>query len=135
VVDPADLVLDRVLDGHDHVARIVEQGAVHDPEHDLLAVRGRHDRDPQVERVAVEADRDAAVLGARRSTMSRLPMIFSRLSTPSCICFGICATGRVTPSIRARTIMSSSWGSKWMSEAPSSIACARPLVSSLAGQT
>ena len=62
--------------------------------------------------------------GARRSAMSRLPMIFSRLMTPSCICFGISATGRVTPSIRARTIMSSSCGSKWMSEAPSSIACA-----------
>jgi len=51
-------------------------------------------------------------------------MIFRRLMTPSCICFGISATGRVTPSIRARTIMSSSCGSKWMSEAPSSIACA-----------
>ena len=51
-------------------------------------------------------------------------MIFRRLITPSCICFGICATGRVTPSMRARTIMSSSCGSKWMSEAPSSIACA-----------
>src|SRR6476660_4315841 len=63
--------------------------------------------------------------GARCSAMSRLPMIFRRLITPSCICLGICATGRVTPSLRARTTMSSSSGSKWMSEAPSSIACDR----------
>ena len=164
VVDPADLVLDRVLDGHDHVARVVQQvqrgverrrlarahrpahddravglanrllevltrerghpelaeiglrdGAVHDPEHDLLAVRRRHDRDAQVERVALEADRDAAVLGRTPLGDVEVPMIFRRLITPSCICFGIWATGRVTPSMRARTIMSSSCGSKWMS--------------------
>ena len=51
-------------------------------------------------------------------------MIFSRVITAGCICFGIVATSRVTPSMRARTTMSCSWGSKWMSEAPSSIAWA-----------
>ena len=33
-------------------------------------------------------------------------MIFRRLLTPSCIAFGMVATGRVTPSIRARTTCS-----------------------------
>ncbi len=51
-------------------------------------------------------------------------MILRRVTTAGCIGFGIVATGRVTPSIRARTTISSSCGSKWMSEAPSSIACA-----------
>ena len=62
--------------------------------------------------------------GARRSAMSSWPMIFRRVTTAGCIGFGIVATWRVTPSIRARTTISFSCGSKWMSEAPSSIACA-----------
>ena len=37
-------------------------GAVEDPEHDLLAVGGRENGDAQIERLAAETDRDAAVL-------------------------------------------------------------------------
>ena len=87
-------------------------------------MRRREDGDPQVERLAAEADRTRPSCGARRSAMSSWPMIFRRVTTAGCIGFGMVATWRVTPSIRARTTISFSCGSKWMSEAPSSIAWA-----------
>ena len=50
--------------GHAELPEVgLAHGAVHDPEDDLLAVGGRDHRDAQVERLAAEADGDAAVLG------------------------------------------------------------------------
>ena len=62
--------------------------------------------------------------GSRRSAMSRSAMIFMRETVPATIRRGMCVLSRSTPSTRKRTRMSRSSGSKWMSEAPSSTACA-----------
>ncbi len=56
--------------------------------------------------------------------MSRSPMILRREITPGTIFRGMLAVSASTPSTRKRTRMSRPSGSKWMSEAPSSTACA-----------
>ena len=69
--------------------------------------------------------------GSRRSAMSRSAMILIRETTPETIRFGTVVSSVSTPSIRIRTRssrparpLSSGWGSKWMSDAPCSVACA-----------
>ncbi len=54
-------------------------------------------------------------------------MIFTREITALTIRLGTCAASRRTPSIRKRTRISPSAGSKWMSEAPSPTAWPRML--------
>ncbi len=58
-------------------------------------------------------------------------MIFTRETTPGTMRRGIEVVSLRTPSIRKRTRMSLPAGSKWMSEAPSSIACATIELTSL----
>ncbi len=65
--------------------------------------------------------------GTRFSAMLRSLMIFTREITALTIRFGTWAASRRTPSTRKRTRISSSPGSKWMSEAPSPTAWPRTL--------
>ena len=60
--------------------------------------------------------------GRRRSAMSSLANTLSRVVTPELSCVGIRCATRSTPSTRKRTTSAPSWGSKWMSLAPSSAA-------------
>src|ERR1044072_1417405 len=60
--------------------------------------------------------------GMRRSAMSRSARIFTRETTAGTALPGITAASVSTPSIRYRTRMSSSPGSKWMSDEPRSTA-------------
>ena len=72
--------------------------------------------------------------GARRSAMSSSAMIFRRLVTAGWRLRGSSSNWRMTPSIRARTTELVACGSKWRSEAPSSIAREMSeLTSSMAG--
>ena len=60
--------------------------------------------------------------GMRRSAMSRSERIFTREATAATRLSGMIAASRSTPSMRYRTRMSPSCGSKWMSETPRSTA-------------
>jgi len=61
-------------------------------------------------------------------------MILRRLAIAGCIDFEIVVRRRMTPSMRARTTSCFGCGSKWRSDAPSSIARAiRELTSLIAG--
>ena len=69
--------------------------------------------------------------GTRFSAMSSSLMILMRETTPATMRFGTRAVSWSTPSIRKRIRISSSSGSKWMSDAPSATACPRMLLTSL----
>ena len=91
--------------------------ALQDPQHGLLAVRRRQDRDAQVHRPPADADPDAAVLRARRWAMSRPPITFRRREDRRLQHGSTSVRLRVTPSTRTRTTSRPSCGTKWMSDA------------------
>jgi hypothetical protein len=92
---------------------------VEDTHDRLLAVGVGQRGHAQVELAALHGAADAAVLGERRSEMSRLAMILRRLVMAADMLAGGFIISKSSPSMRKRTLSFFSAGSMWISEAPS----------------
>ena len=118
-----DRALERGAAARPHAERVERVGCLslgEDAERDLLAVRRRQDRDAHVDRSLPRLIETRPSCGARRSAMSRPPMILSRLETAAPCEPAIEVSSRMTPSTRTRTKRRRCCGVKWMSEAPRS---------------